>query len=145
YKVLPSLKFGFSYRNRVSVEGSGTTTTQLGAMPMKMDARQSFTNPHAFRAGAALSLMDERLLLAADVKYLLYAEAYKEIKTVTISPTGSESASYRPTHWKNAFTVQLGGEYKVNNPLRLRLGYILSSSATPEKYAQQFMAPPGYA
>lgn len=142
YKVVPSVRLGFSYRSKVAVEGSGTTTTNIGGTQMKIDTRSGFTNPHSLRAGVAWSLLEDKLLLAADFKYLMYAEAYKEIATVTVM-NGMEKTQLQPAYWKDAYNIQLGAEYKLSGTFRVRLGYIRASSATNAEYAQAFMAPPG--
>jgi long-subunit fatty acid transport protein len=142
YKVVPSLRLGFTYRNKVVVDGTGTTTTHLGATPIKLDTQSGFTNPHMFRAGLAWTTLNDKLLLAADFKYIMYAEAFKELKTVTVM-NGKENVKYQPAYWKDAYNVQLGAEYKAGDTFRFRAGYIMATSATPEKYALAFMAPPG--
>jgi long-subunit fatty acid transport protein len=98
YKLLPNLRLGFTYRNKVVVEGTGTTTTALGPTPIVLDTKSGFTNPHMFRAGVAWSILEDKLLLAADFKYLMYAEAFKELKTVTIM-NGKENVKYQPAYW----------------------------------------------
>jgi long-subunit fatty acid transport protein len=144
YKPLRNLGLGFTFRNKVVVDGEGTTTTNnpLGGAPLKLDTRQGFTNPHAFRAGVAWSVLHEQLLFALDFKYLMYSEAYKELTTVTVR-NGKEMVAKTPAYWKDAFNVQFGTEYKLGQTWAVRAGYIMATSATPKNYAQQFMAPPG--
>jgi len=145
YKPVPPLRLGFTYRSKVVVDGSGTTRSKnpLNGEFVTLDTKQGYTNPHMFRAGAALSVLDDKLLLAADFKYLLYAEAFKELKTVTTDMTGKQSVNYQKAYWKDAYTVQLGAEYKAADFLALRAGYIMATSATTETYAISYMAPPG--
>jgi long-chain fatty acid transport protein len=146
YRPVPSLRLGLTYRSKVIVSGSGTNTITLAGTQMDLEARNSYTNPHMFRAGLAWSVLNDHLLLALDFKYLLYAEAYKEIETITVmkTPTGSkESVNHRPLYWKNAYTVQVGAEYKLSDTFRARAGYILATSATTPDYALSYMAPPG--
>lgn len=146
YKPLSNLRLGLTYRSKVVVDGSGTTSIALAGTSMALETRTSYTNPHMFRAGFAWSVLDDSLLLAADFKYLLYAEAFKEIATTTVMQSAGmakESTNYRPAYWKNAYTVQLGAEYKLSEAIRARAGYILASSATTAPYAISYMAPPG--
>jgi long-subunit fatty acid transport protein len=91
-----------------------------------------------------VSAMQEKFLFAADVKYLMYADAWKTID-VTTTRNGMTSTSHTPANWKDAYNVHLGAEYDVLDGLKLRGGYILSTTATPETYAKAFMAPPGVA
>lgn len=142
YKIIPSLRLGLSYRTKVVVDGTGTTTTKIGSSSVVLDTRTNFTSPHTFRAGLAWTTLDERLLIAADFKYLMYAEAFKEIVTIT-RMNGMDMTKVQPMHWKDAFNIQLGAEYKAGDVIRLRAGYIMATSATPNDYALDFTAPPG--
>jgi long-subunit fatty acid transport protein len=144
YKPIPNLGLGFSYRSKIVVDGTGTTTTKnpVGGSEISLDTRTSFAVPHTFRAGLAWSVFNDKLLLAADFKYLMYAEAWKSTATTTIR-MGMSSTNVTPTYWKDAYNVQLGAEYVATDLLRLRAGYIMATSATNPAYAQQFMAPPG--
>jgi long-chain fatty acid transport protein len=144
YKPIPSLRLGFSYRSKVVVEGTGKAKTTLGTSVIELDAKSTFTNPHAFRAGLAWSLFDEKLLLATDFKYLMYAEAYKEIKTTTTMANGMSSDKLIKAYWKDSWVVQLGAEYKLSDVWSARAGYIILQSATNADYALAYFAPPGY-
>jgi long-chain fatty acid transport protein len=143
YKPLRNLGLGFSYRSKVVVDGEGKTKTRnpLSGAPLELDTRTSFTYPHAFRAGAAVALLDDQLLLAGDFKYLMYAEAFKTLTTTTVRD-GVPSDEVRPLYWRDAWNVQLGAEYKIGIT-RVRAGYIRATSATNPAYAVQLMAPPG--
>jgi long-chain fatty acid transport protein len=146
YRPVENLRLGFTYRSKVIVDGKGTNTINLAGKEMVIDARNNYTNPHMFRAGLAWSVLNDKLLLVADFKYLLYAEAYKGISTVTVMNTANgpkESTNVRPLYWKNAFNVQLGTEYKLSDTFRARAGYIMATSATTPDYALSYMAPPG--
>lgn len=144
YRPFSMLRLGLTYRSKVVVEGSGTTTTTLGGAPTVLDTSTSYTNPHVFRAGTAVSFLHDSLLLAADFKYLLYAESYKAQRITTVM-NGAEKTIVQPLNWKNAYTVQFGAEYKLAQAWRLRAGYILSTSATPEESAIALAPPPGNA
>jgi long-chain fatty acid transport protein len=144
YKPVPSLGFGFTYRSKVSVNGSGSTTTvdPASGAPLRFDTRAPFTNPHIFRAGVAWTTLQQKLLVAADFKYLLYEEAYKRIVT-TVVMDGREMANETVTNWQNAYAIQLGAEYKAFETTAFRAGYTMVMSATPKDYAKAGMAPPG--
>lgn len=144
YKPVPSLRFGFTYRSKVAVSGTGTTTTTNPAdgMTLKLDTRAPFTNPHIFRGGVAWTTLQDKLLIAADFKYLLYAEAYKSI-TTTVVMNGAAMDNVTVTKWQNAYAVQLGAEYAAFDEVSFRAGYTMVMSATPKDYAKAGMAPPG--
>jgi long-subunit fatty acid transport protein len=145
YKPLPFLRLGLSYRSKVKVEGTGTTTSvnPVDGSPLALDTSTSFTNPHSFRVGAAVTALQDRLLIAADFKYLMYAEAYKSIDT-TIVMNGVSMVNRTIANWKDAYSLLLGAEYKLLPILRLRAGYELVTSATRKAYATNSMAPPGF-
>ncbi len=144
YKPLSSLRFGFTYRSKVTVNGSGTTTTMNPAdgMTLKLDTRAPFTSPHTFRGGVAWTTLQDKLLFAADFKYLLYAEAYKSI-TTTVVMNGRPMDTVTVTNWQNAYAIQAGVEYKAFDDTSFRAGYTMVMSATPKDYAKAGMAPPG--
>jgi long-chain fatty acid transport protein len=144
YRPIPSLRFGLTYRSKVKVNGSGTTTTVNPAdgETLKLDTRAPFTNPHIFRAGVAWTTLEDKLLFAADFKYLLYAEAYKNI-TTTVVMDGRPMDTVTVTNWQNAYAVQVGVEYKAYDDTAFRAGYTMVMSATPKDYAKAGMAPPG--
>ncbi len=144
YKPFSQLRLGFNYRSKVVVNGTGKTNTQnpVSGAPLSLDTKTSFTYPHAFRGGLAVTLFDDRLLLAAEFKYLMYAEAFKTLATTTVQ-AGVARTDDRPLYWKDSVNVLLGAEYRIGTIYRVRAGYTLVTSATPDAYAVQFMAPPG--
>jgi long-subunit fatty acid transport protein len=132
---------GFAYRSKVMVTGTGTTTTNLGR-PVVIDTRQAFGNPHIFRAGFAVSTLSDKLLIAMDVKYLMYAEAYRDIETVTIV-NGAEKTTATPAHWKDSTSVHVGADLALSSTWHARAGYSMVTMATSADYASAFMPPPG--
>ena len=144
YKPLPSLRFGLTYRSKVAVTGTGTTTTTNPAdgMQLKLDTTAPFTNPHILRGGVAWTTLQDKLLIAADFKYLFYAEAYKNI-TTTVVMDGMPIDTVTVTKWKNAYAMQFGAEYAAFAEVSFRAGYTMVMSATPKDYAKAAMAPPG--
>jgi long-chain fatty acid transport protein len=146
WKPSPSLRFGFSYRNKVTVVGKGTTksTNPISGEPISLETEQPFPSPHTFRAGVAISALHDKFLWSTDVKYMMYGEAFPNLETTTIR-NGMASTTKTPTNWKDAYNVHLGSEYQVTEGFRARAGYILSTTATPEAFAKAFMAPPGVA
>ena len=145
YKPLPNLRFGFSYRAKVTVEGTGTTTTQIGPSTIVLDTTKGYSNPHAFRAGLAWTGLDDRLMLAADFKYLLYGEAFKELGTTTTQAGKPPSTAYTKAYWKNSFSFHAGAEYRIAEGWHARMGYAIVTSATNPDYAISYFAPPGNA
>jgi long-subunit fatty acid transport protein len=128
----------FTYRSRVDTELSGTT--EMGGM--KFDTKSAFNSPNRFRLSASISPPGVPLLVAADIKYLLYADSNQTSDITVTTPMGSQTSTQR-LDWKNTLAVGLGVEYKVAPTVPLRVGYSLSQSATPESTANPFTPPPG--
>jgi long-chain fatty acid transport protein len=146
YTPSKSLRFGFSYRNKVTVVGKGTTksTNPVSGEPIELETEAPFHAPHTFRAGVAISALNDKFLWTTDFKYLMYAEAYEYLETTTYRD-GMANTTKTPLHWIDAYNVHLGSEYAITPGFRARAGYIMSTTATPEAYAKAFMAPPGVA
>jgi long-subunit fatty acid transport protein len=143
YRPTPSLRLGFSYRSKVVAEGNGYTVTHFGTQEIKLKTKTTFPNPHALRAGFAWSTFSDKLLLAADFKYLFYAESWKTANTWT-TMNGKTSVDKKPTHFYDSWVVQLGAELKTGSVVALRAGYTVLRSATNPDYALAYFAPPGY-
>jgi long-chain fatty acid transport protein len=144
YRATPSLRFGLSYRTKVVAEGNGYTVTHLGDQEIKLKTKTTFSNPHSIRGGLAWSTFNDKLLLAADFKYLFYAECWKTADTTTTGMDGRTMTDKRPTYWYNSWVVQVGGEVKTGEVVSLRAGYTILKSATNPDYALAYFAPPGY-
>ena len=128
----------FTYRSRVDTELTGTTETA----GMKLDTKSGFNSPNRFRLGASISPPGVPLLVAADIKYHLYADSNQTSDTTVTTPMGPGTITQR-LDWKNTLSIGLGVEYKVAPMVPLRAGYSLSQSATPESTANPFTPPPG--
>lgn len=138
YRPLPFLRVGFNYRSAMNVDISGTTRT-LG---MAFDTESEYATPHAFRFGMDVTLLDGRLMLAADGRYMLYSLSHQEV-TTTLSFAGVEMSSTQPLHWKDSFSVMTGAEYTIVPLVPVRAGFLLTPSATPEETANPFSPVPG--
>jgi long-subunit fatty acid transport protein len=145
YRPIPNLRLGFTYRSKVEVWGKGETRVRpFGDEEMVIKTEGGFKNPHTLRGGFALSVLEDKLLLAADFKYLFYAEAFKELKQVRRPDGGEKQVTLTPAYWYNSWVVQLGTEYKAGDIVALRTGYTVLKSATNPAYAPAFMAPAGH-
>ena len=133
------LHFGLTYRSKVTATLKGKST--IGGVDY--DTSGDFAaSPHTFKAAAAGWLLKHRLMLAIDLKYLLFKEANKEISLTTDSPAGPQTATI-PLQWKNVLSLSSGVEVVVHGPFAVRAGYTLSQSATPSETAAYFTPPPG--
>jgi long-subunit fatty acid transport protein len=138
YRPLDIVHLAFTYRTRVDTEVSGTT--ESGGM--SIDTKSKFNSPHRFRLGASISPPGVPLLVAADMRYSLYADSNETQEITVATPTGPGTTIQR-LDWKNTLTFGLGVEYAIVPLVAARVGYSLSQSATPESTANPFAPPPG--
>lgn len=138
YRPLPFLRIGFNYRSAMNVEISGTTRVSGETF----DTVSEYPTPHSFRFGVDVTLLDERLILAADGRYMLYSLSHEEL-TTTLSLAGVETTSVQPLHWEDSFTVMTGAEYAIVPLVPVRIGFLVTPSATPKETANPFTPVPG--
>jgi long-subunit fatty acid transport protein len=138
YRPSSDLHLAFTYRSRVTADVSGTN--EMGGQ--KLDASSSFGSPDRFRLGASYALLDQKLLVAAEAKYLLFSASNKSADITTMTPVGPAVAA-QPLNWKNVAAFALGAEYWTTPMFAVRAGYSLTQSATPESNAGPFTPPPG--
>lgn len=137
FRLAPSTRLGMTYRNKVTANLQGTMRTT----GMETDATSSFSTPHRFKAGVAQGLLDDRLLLAADFRYSLYAESGHALVTKMETP-GGEQEMRITLNWQNVWVVNSGVEYKLTETIALRGGYTVGNTATTEARANYYMPPP---
>jgi long-chain fatty acid transport protein len=140
YQPVKPLRLGLAYRSEVKTGLSGTTTYGGLSMP----TTSSFAWPHSFRAGAALSLLGDSLLVAADFSYALYSYATQALYITQETPTGPTTA-VAPLDWIDAYAIGLGVEYALTPAVPVRLGYAFGRSKTADQAASYFVSPPGFA
>lgn len=138
YRPIDRLRLGAVYRSKVTASLDGGTTV-AGA---RSDSSTKLSNPHGFKLGAAFDAIPDRLLVALDLKYLLYSESSKEMVTTMSTPGGNVDSTQR-LDWKNAFSGYFGLEFLAKPMLPIRAGYNLTTSATPKSRPSPLMMPPG--
>ena len=131
------LRLGFTYRTKMSISASGNT--KMGGQ--NIDTTTTFAQPHAFRLGTAVALLQKRLNLALDLKYLMFSESNKKISTTMQTPAGP-LVSNNTLNWKDAVSVHAGAEYFVAQGVPIRLGYSATTSAVPKESANPFATVP---
>ncbi len=139
YKPIPELRLGLLYRSKITFDLEGEVETE--GMPA-FDAESEFSAPHQLRAGGAVTLLEGKLLLAADVKYTMYKDSNEQMTITVITPMGNMDDTTE-LQWKNVMSGHLGAEYKVSEMVAARLGYSISPSATPDEYANLAALAPG--
>ncbi|HQP34990.1 MAG TPA: outer membrane protein transport protein [Polyangiaceae bacterium] len=136
-KPTPTTRLSLTYRNRFTTHLDGTVTMAGQGNPASMDLPM----PHNWGMGAAQELLGKRLLLVAEIKRSLYAEANKSFVTTIQTPMGDQKMVI-PLDWNNTWTVGAGAEYWLTTTWAARIGYSAAQSATPEKRPSYYLPPP---
>lgn len=139
YRPVKSVSLGLSYRSKIETTIDGTVDTP--GLP-KQDLSAEVGSPHRFKAGVAYSLLGDRLLIALDMKMMLYEGSHEESVATLETPAGPLK-QVQPLHWNNAVGLGIGAEYAVSPRVAVRAGYSASSSATPTETAGYFTPSPG--
>lgn len=132
------LRLGLTYRTEMTIEFTGDTT--IGGGPAQ-ETTLDWTVPQAIRFGAAFSLLDDMLLIAADVKVQLYGATHETM----VQDIGSGATALRvetQLDWETAITGHLGGEVALG-AVDLRAGYVIGKGTTPDTTTGPFLPTPG--
>lgn len=139
YAATEDLGVAATFRSKVATKVSGDTTMN----GMDFETESEIATPHRVLVGAHHEFMDDRLMLAANFKYLFYSSAMDEVETTMTIPMVGEQTTTQKFGWKNVAAFALGAEYLATDTVPVRLGYSLSQSATPEEYANALVPSPG--
>lgn len=120
--------------------------TQLGIDMSKgvvanYDLDVDLTFPASFGFGVSYKATD-CLLLAADVEYLMWENAFDKMtlklkngNNSNINKMMGNSGAFDiefPMNWENSLMIKIGGEYLATKELTLRLGYAYNSNPVPQ-------------
>ena len=159
FRLNKMVALGLSYRSKMKMHLDGKTDIDANATPPMVPSAlatnasttSQWNTPHQIRLGSAISLLNERLLLAVEGRVQFYHDANKTLDS-TVDLEGQPLAAVAMTDqlknstklaWKNAYTAQVGAEYWVIPLLALRAGFTLGNSASNARYASAFAPPPG--
>jgi long-chain fatty acid transport protein len=143
YKVSPAVMVGASYQfksalNDMETASRATTMTffasgtALGADSGKMTVID-FQMPSVFATGASWQV-NPSMLLAADLKYIGWADAMKSFKMRYDSASGGVANFAMPQNWKDQTVLNLGMAWKANEALTLRAGLNLADNPVPDNF-----------
>jgi len=141
YKVNKDVMMGASYQFKSALDDMKTASSaaKLGIVGMMTDTGQmtviDFQMPSVFAVGASWQA-SPALLLAADVKYIGWADAMKSFKMRYDSSTpGMGYITFAmPQNWKDQTVLNLGMAWKANDKLTLRAGLNLADNPIPDTY-----------
>ncbi len=158
YRPVPDLALAVVYRTRSLTRMHGTVTfdspliVALYGGPLEVDGDMDWRLPDSLDFAVAGSLLDGRLVLAAEYSLQFFGATNEAIVFIVDDPedgddfeslTGSDRVVL-PLEWRTTHGVRLGAEYAFNTIFRLRAGFSAMGSATSETHAQFFGSPPGY-
>ena len=141
YKVNQDVMVGASYQFKSALNdmetASSAASLNMQGMPSPDFGKITvidFQMPSVFAVGASWQTSPS-LLLAADLKYIGWADAMKSFKMRYDSSMGSGSVSFAmPQNWKDQTVLNLGMAWKANDKLTLRAGLNLADNPIPDTY-----------
>ncbi len=137
-----TVKVGFNYRSRFTLDlkdGDVDLSNIAGAIQPAFGGSTFHTNgsttlhmPATAAFGVAWTI--DRLTLEADADWTFWS-AYKSLDislpVVMAGPTPVLGPSFNRKDWKDTVGVNVGAEYRVTDPLALRLGFRYDPSPVP--------------
>jgi long-chain fatty acid transport protein len=126
YKISDSLSTGISYRSRIKVDVDGTV--QLVGVLSSL-AKTAITLPDLMSWGFSAKPTD-RLTLNLDLGYTWWS-TYDKIK---VSAQNSAFNNTYEKQWNDVWNVRVGGQYKVTDNWKLRMGYQYDRNPITEQY-----------
>lgn len=140
YKVNKDVTVGGSYQFKSALDDMKTSSSaaSMTASTGFTDSGQitviDFQMPSVFAVGASWQAQPA-LLLAADLKYIGWADAMKSFKMRYDSAVIGGSVSFSmPQNWKDQTVLSLGMAWKANEQLTLRAGVNLADNPIPDAY-----------
>jgi len=137
YRVNKDVVLGTSYQFKSAIDDMETSaSTASMSMPGMTDFGQitviDFQMPSVFAVGASWQA-NPSLLLAADLKYIGWADSMKSFRMRYDSSMGNGSVSFAmPQNWKDQTVLNLGMAWKANEALTLRAGLNLADNPVPD-------------
>jgi long-chain fatty acid transport protein len=138
WRATRALRMGLVYRSKVTTKMTGTTTINGSSS----DTSTKFSSPHGVKAGVAYELLPDKLMLAADFRYLAYSSSSKEMVIKVSTPAGPQE-NVQNLGWKDVYAGYFGAEYWVHPRLAVRTGYSFTTSATPRERPNALYTIPG--
>jgi len=138
YKVNKDVTMGASYQFKTALDDMKTATSDasMSATGGFVDRGQitviDFQMPSVLALGASWQA-SPTLLLAADLKYIGWADAMKSFKMRYDSSMMGGSVNFvMPQDWKDQTALSLGLAWKANDALTLRAGMNLADNPIPD-------------
>jgi long-chain fatty acid transport protein len=135
------LSIGFAYRSRIKVTHNGdiefkhiapALQASFGGSDFETDMHTSSTFPEDISFGIAYR-PSEKLTFAFDAEW----EGWSSFKSAELDledevPSANFTDSSAPLDWKDAWLIKFGAEYRLNESLALRGGYVYVETYVPD-------------
>lgn len=147
YKASDKLTIGLAYHSKTQLSDLESSSAKMkmgldNGMTPELSGKiaiKDFQWPETYGIGAAFQA-DSRLLLAADIKIIRWAEVMKNFNmSFTAENNAGPFAVFNgtvldatlPQNWKDQTVVSLGASYRLTDPLIVRFGYNHASNPIP--------------
>ena len=123
--------FNIKYKGDIALDTSGVPAPFKPYLPTTGSVKTTFKFPDIFTAGVSYNLT-EALLLAFDAQYYTWSRYDKYVINISY-PAGYPGAEPETVleDWKNTLIARLGLQYKLNESLTLRCGFIYDWTPQP--------------
>ncbi|OGR66470.1 MAG: hypothetical protein A2X30_04785 [Elusimicrobia bacterium GWB2_63_16] len=128
-------KFGASYHSKVKIDVDGKINLVVGAPTVdaaNQNATTKITLPDTFQIGVAHQCTDS-WLFTAEADYTNWA-TYRRLVIDYTTTLGVAKQSIDNKNWSSVWAFRLGGEHKVNENWKLRLGAFYDVNPVKEDY-----------
>lgn len=119
------VRIGLTYRSEVKYVMRGTA--QLLGVTTPANTHIAFKLPSVVTAGIAYRV-NPQLTLEADVDWVDWS-TFRSLQLVTDNPLLNNTI---PRNWKDAYSLRVGGNYRLDDHWTLRAGYYFDTSPVPD-------------
>jgi long-chain fatty acid transport protein len=128
YDITKDIALGASYRSeiKVDIKGQGTFDRQIPGVLENSAGKTEMTLPQQVFAGVSYKGF-EPLILEAGMRWEDWS-SFKELKVNF--DNGMQSQQVR--NWKDTYAFNMGAQYKLNNIVVLRAGYLYGQNPVPD-------------
>jgi long-chain fatty acid transport protein len=137
YKPTEKISIGVDYRSQISmaIEGGDATFTVPSALSTNVPAANKFDATLPLPANLDFGIayqFNDKFTLAAEVNWIMW-HTYESLD-FTFEQSGALLNSVNPRDYKDTWIPRIGGMYKLNDIVTLRLGAYYDTSPANENY-----------
>lgn len=128
YDITKDISFGASYRSeiKVDIKGEGTFDQQIPGLLENSAGKADITLPHQVFAGISYKGFDP-FILEVGMRW----ENWSSFKELNVNfDNGMQSKQIR--NWNDTYAFNVGAQYKLNNAVVLRAGYLYGQNPVPD-------------